>query len=113
LRLIGVDPNSRDGPGCLFAGRSGSAEPLRPKLSAVHDVPGRLSYLHIPLDLAVVDEWARLRDLSESNAWNVSDNDLWIAATASARGFPLVTCDRGQARIADPALEIIYLPPNP
>ena len=69
------------------------------------------SFLRVPLDEAILDEWARLRDLSERSGWNITDNDLWIAATASARGYPLVTCDSDQARIADPSLAILHLPP--
>lgn len=68
------------------------------------------SFLQIPLDLTIVDEWARLKVLSRQSGWNVADNDLWIAATASARGHALVTCDADQARIADPALKVVHLP---
>lgn len=64
----------------------------------------------IPLDLTIVDEWARLRVLSKQNGWNLGDNDLWITATASARGHALVTCDADQARIVDPGLEVLHLP---
>lgn len=71
------------------------------------------SFLQVPLDLEIVDEWARLRDLSKRNGWNVGDNDLWIAATASSRGYCLVTCDRDQARIDDTSLEILHLLPPP
>lgn len=67
-------------------------------------------FLQIPLDLTIVDEWARLKVLSRQNGWNVADNDLWIAATASARRHALVTCDADQARIDDPALEVVHLP---
>jgi predicted nucleic acid-binding protein len=70
------------------------------------------TFLHVPLDLTILDEWARLRHLSQQSGWNISDNDLWIAATASARGYPLVTCDSDQARIVDPSLTIIHLPPS-
>jgi predicted nucleic acid-binding protein len=66
-------------------------------------------FLQIPLDLAVVDEWARLKVLSRQNGWNLADNDLWIAATASARGHALVTCDADQARIDDPSLDVLHL----
>jgi predicted nucleic acid-binding protein len=69
------------------------------------------TFLHVPLDPIILDEWARLRNLSERSGWNISDNDLWIAATASARGYPLVTCDSDQARIADRSLTVIHLPP--
>jgi len=67
-------------------------------------------FLQAPLDSSVIDEWARLRVLSKQNGWNVGDNDLWIAATASARGYALVTCDADQARIADPKLDVLHLP---
>jgi predicted nucleic acid-binding protein len=58
----------------------------------------------------VVEEWARLRCLCESKGWPMGHNDIWIAATASTHGYPLVTCDQDQARIEDPALEVIFLP---
>jgi predicted nucleic acid-binding protein len=66
-------------------------------------------FLQVPLDHTVLDEWGRLRLLSKQNGWNLADNDLWIAATASARQHALVTCDADQARIDDPRLEVIHL----
>lgn len=70
-------------------------------------------FLQIPLDSRIVDEWAQLRVLSKQNGWNVADNDLWIAATAAARGYALVTCDTDQARIVDPRLDVIHLAISP
>lgn len=70
-------------------------------------------FLQLPLDMTVVDEWARLKTLSKQHGWNVGDNDLWIAATAAARRHALVTCDQDQARISDPALEVLYLSLEP
>lgn len=70
-------------------------------------------FLQVPLDLATLDEWARLKVLSRQHGWNLADNDLWIAATASARGHALVTCDGDQARIVDPSLEVLHLPVAP
>lgn len=67
-------------------------------------------FLQLPLDMAVVDEWARLKTRSKENGWNVGDNDLWIAATAGSRRHALVTCDQDQSRISDPGLEVLYLP---
>jgi len=71
------------------------------------------TFLQMPLDPTVLDEWARLKLSSRRNGWNVSDNDLWIAATATARGHALVTCDADQARIVDPKLEVLHLPIAP
>jgi predicted nucleic acid-binding protein len=71
--------------------------------------------LLIPLDPSTVEEWARLRTKAESaGVGGLSDNDLWIAATASARLLPLVTADRDQARL-EPLLniEVVWLPPDP
>lgn len=70
-------------------------------------------FAHAPLDPAVLDEWARLKLASTTGAWNVADNDLWIAATATSRGWPLVTCDADQRRIDDAELEVLYLPRSP
>ncbi|HEX6456815.1 MAG TPA: PIN domain-containing protein [Solirubrobacterales bacterium] len=68
------------------------------------------SFLQIPLDLPDLDEWARLKDLAKRGGIAISDNDLWIAATASTRGHSLVTCDKDQLRL-DSHLpsEVIYL----
>jgi predicted nucleic acid-binding protein len=70
-------------------------------------------FLQFPLDMAVVDEWARLKNLSRQNGWNVGDNDLWIAATAGTRGHALVTCDQDQARIMAAGIEVLHLPLRP
>lgn len=72
------------------------------------------SFLQIPLDFPDLDEWARLRDLARQRGISISDNDLWIAATASTRQHPLLTCDKDQLRL-DPDLPVavIYLPPTP
>lgn len=76
---------------------------------------GRLAaYLLVPLDPGVLDEWARLRAVCEAAAIAVPDNDLWIAATAATRGYPLVTCDRRhQGRIRDSAVQLIVLDVDP
>jgi len=76
---------------------------------------GRLAaYLLVPLDPGVLDEWARLRAVCEAAAIAVPDNDLWIAATAAARRYPLVTCDRKhQGRIRDSAVQLIVLDVDP
>src|SRR4051812_19588423 len=48
------------------------------------------SYLLVPLDMATVDECARLRAECRHKGVVVPDNDIWIAATANVRGWPLV-----------------------
>jgi len=71
--------------------------------------------LLIPLDPSIVEEWARVRAAAEARGvGGLSDNDLRIAATASARLLPLLTADRDQARL-EPLLgiEVILLAPKP
>ena len=52
------------------------------------------TYLQIPLDPLIVEEWARLRSSARSAGFDhIPHNDLWITATASVREIPLVACD--------------------
>lgn len=69
-------------------------------------------YLRLRIDRIYLDEWARLRNAARSRGIAISDNDLWIAATASVRQSVLVTCDRDHVRIAqDLPVEVVYLQP--
>lgn len=68
------------------------------------------AFAQLPLDEEILNEWARLRSASRGEGIAVSDNDLWIAATAASYAAPLVTCDRDQARISHLVPEVIFLP---
>jgi predicted nucleic acid-binding protein len=66
----------------------------------------------IPVERDFVSEWARLRAAAKGRGVAIGDNDLWIAATAHTRGYPLVTCDRDHERIADDlGVEVVFLAP--
>lgn len=69
-------------------------------------------YLPLLLDNPHLNEWARLSIAARTSGIALSDNDLWIAATASVGSRVLVTCDRDHVRIA-PELggEVLYLQP--
>jgi predicted nucleic acid-binding protein len=67
------------------------------------------AYLWVPLDMAVVNECARLRAACRASGVVVPDNDIWIAATANTRGWPLASCDRHFERIPD--VDHIFLTP--
>lgn len=72
------------------------------------------SFLHVPLDTQDLDEWARLRDQAKSHGFQMSDNDLWIASTASTRQFPLATSDQDQSRLQEfLEIDVIYMSPEP
>ncbi len=67
------------------------------------------TYLPMPLDMDVVECWAALdAQRKDSGQWGVDDNDLWIIATAQARGWPVVSSDYKWLNVPD--LALIYLP---
>jgi predicted nucleic acid-binding protein len=69
-------------------------------------------FLQFPLERRDLDEWARLRAAARRQGVALSDNDLWIAATASARELVLVTCDRDHVHIApELGTEVLFLQP--
>ena len=51
------------------------------------------AYLLIPMDMAIVNRFAETRAACRTSGVTVQDNDIWIAATAYTRGWPLVSCD--------------------
>lgn len=66
----------------------------------------------VPVKRRYAGDWARLRVAARTGGISISDNDLWIAATASAREEVLVTCDRDHERIAgELPVEVVYLAP--
>lgn len=73
----------------------------------------RLQRFHpIPVRRRYANEWARLRAAARTAGIAISDNDLWIAATASRREQVLVTCDRDHVRIApELGVEVLFLAP--
>lgn len=69
-------------------------------------------YQPLLIDDPHLNEWARLSTAARASGVVLSDNDLWVAATAAARGRTLVTCDRDHLRIArDLPVEVLYLQP--
>jgi predicted nucleic acid-binding protein len=69
-------------------------------------------FFQIPVRRRYVDEWARLWVAARKAGIALSDNDLWVAATASRREQVLVTCDRDHVRIAkELPVEVLYLAP--
>lgn len=72
-----------------------------------------LAYLAIPVDRGALDAWSELSAECKRRGLSMSDNDLWIAATAVSRNLPLASCDTDHRRIDDPRLEVLFLPPSP
>jgi predicted nucleic acid-binding protein len=66
----------------------------------------------VPVGRRYANEWARLSTTARRRGIAISENDLWIAATASLREQMLVTCDRDHLRIAPELFgEVLYLAP--
>jgi predicted nucleic acid-binding protein len=69
-------------------------------------------FIPLVIDDPHLNEWARLWVAARRRGAALSDNDLWIAATASARRQVLVTCDRDHMRIApELGVEVVFLAP--
>lgn len=64
------------------------------------------AYLLLPVDFDVLDHYVDIRSAYHSQ---IGDNDMWIAATAKARGWPLATCDTDFCPLKDD-LDLLYLP---
>jgi hypothetical protein len=60
-----------------------------------------LAFDPIPIDQSVAEAWALLRLLLRDAGARLAINDSWIAATALARGLPLVTQDADYVDVAD------------
>jgi tRNA(fMet)-specific endonuclease VapC len=50
-------------------------------------------------DRDILERYADLQAESRKSGWNLSDNDTWIAATASVTGSTLLTTDRDFERV--------------
>jgi len=61
--------------------------------------------IDITSDIASI--WAAVRASGQAKKFKLSENDVWIAATAINQGVPLVTQDRAFASILD--LETIFV----
>lgn len=59
------------------------------------------------IDGNVAAEWARLRLYLAETGRRLNVNDLWIAATATAHGLPVVTQDDDFAPLAGAGLDVI------
>jgi predicted nucleic acid-binding protein len=71
------------------------------------------AYLWVSVDVNVAYRWADLAARAKGAGIALSDNDLWIAATAIELGWPLATSDRDHqrlARIDGVALDLLWLP---
>jgi predicted nucleic acid-binding protein len=65
-------------------------------------------FVPVLIDDPQLNEWARLWAAARARGIALSDNDLWVAATASPQERTLVTCDRDHVRIApDLAVEVL------
>jgi predicted nucleic acid-binding protein len=90
---------------------------LRSGVLAAEDLPTRdrrlatlldaLQLDAIPVDGAVAEAWARLRQDLREGGLRMPVNDSWIAATAIALRVPVVTQDEDYATV--PGLEVIHV----
>jgi predicted nucleic acid-binding protein len=64
------------------------------------------------IDDPYLNAWAGLWSAAKARGVAISDNDLWIAATAAVRRQTLVTCDRDHVRLApELPIEVLFFAP--
>ncbi len=69
-------------------------------------------FVPLRIDDPHLNEWARLWAAARSRGVALSDNDLWVAATAAVRCQTLVTCDRDHVRLApELSVEVLFFAP--
>jgi predicted nucleic acid-binding protein len=73
----------------------------------MNTLSGALSLQPIPIDEAVAEAWALLRIRLRHAQLRMPVNDSWIAATAMARGIPIVTQDDDYVQVA--GLDVIHV----
>jgi predicted nucleic acid-binding protein len=93
----------------LRAGYSGAGWGSRRVAEAEREIA---EFVPLMIDDPHLNEWARLWTAARIRGVALSDNDLWIAATAAVRGQTLVTCDRDHVRLApELPVEVLFLRP--
>jgi predicted nucleic acid-binding protein len=93
----------------LRAGYAGAGWGSRRVTEAEREIA---EFVPLMIDDPHLNEWARLWTAARSRGVALSDNDLWIAATAAVRRQTLVTCDRDHVRIApELGVEVLFLQP--
>jgi predicted nucleic acid-binding protein len=93
----------------LRAGYAGAGWGSRRVAEAEREIA---EFIPLMIDDPHLNEWARLWVAARSRGVALSDNDLWIAATAAVRRQTLVTCDRDHVRLApELPVEVLYLQP--
>ena len=60
----------------------------------------------------VLERYAEIHAMSVQSGWNLSDNDTWIAATASVTDAVLLTTDRDFERVDGRLLKHVYISPQ-
>ena len=83
----------------------------QPKRARLMELVRELVVVEIGAE-AITDAWARFHTFLRTRGRVVSDNDLWIAATASAAGAVLLTTDKDCGALVDEGwLDWIYIDP--
>jgi predicted nucleic acid-binding protein len=82
-----------------FGVYSATDQQTRAKRMATFRKVMKFETIEITSDIASV--WAAVRASGQTNKSSLSENDIWIAATAINQGVPLVTQDRSFTSISD------------
>ena len=81
------------------------------KIQALEKLLGRLLQIDIN-DQSIFKAYAEIDNFSMNRTHNMGKNDIWIAATAKATGYTLLTNDRDFQHLHDSQIKCIYVDPD-
>ena len=73
-----------------------------------HELQRLSNFVQLPIDPDVLEIWALLKAAVTADGISIADNDLWIGATAKARGATVVTADTDFLSLAG-HVDLLYL----
>lgn len=81
------------------------------KMQALEKLLGRLLQIDLG-DRNILEAYAAIDNFSRDRTYDMGKNDIWIAATAKATGYTLLTNDKGFQHLHDIQIKCIYVDPD-
>ena len=81
------------------------------KMQALETLLGRLLQIDLN-DRNILEAYAAIDNFSKDRTHDMGKNDIWIAATAKAIGYTLLTNDKDFQHLHDTQIKCIYIAPD-
>lgn len=81
------------------------------KMQTLEKILGQLLQIDLG-DRSILEAYAAIDNFSKDRTHDMGKNDIWIAATAKATGYTLLTNDKGFQHLHDIQIKCIYIDPD-